>query len=148
MTKRSRPSGTSGLPSHGRLAYLDSSAIFKLAVAEAESAALRQALRDWPERVSSLLARLEVVRAVKRAAPPAEEHARAVLARIALLPISDDVLRRAEDISPAGVPAFGAIHVATALGLGEDCGVLFAYDHRLIGSAAHGGLHVMSPSAG
>jgi predicted nucleic acid-binding protein len=127
------------------LAYLDSSAIFKLAVVEPETDALRAALRHWPERASSALARLEVIRAVRRAAPAAEGRARELLTRLALIPISEDVLRRAAAISPAGVRTLDAIHVATALGLGEDCGVVLAYDRWLLEAAASEGLTTTSP---
>ncbi len=44
------------------LAYVDSSAFVKLIVAEPESQALRQALAQWPNRVSATLLRTETVR--------------------------------------------------------------------------------------
>ena len=48
------------------LLYLDSSALVKLVVREPETPALMEFLALWPFRVSSALARVEVVRAVKR----------------------------------------------------------------------------------
>ena len=41
--------------------YLDSSAILKFVVAEPESKALFKFLKDWPLRISSELARTEVL---------------------------------------------------------------------------------------
>ncbi len=48
------------------LVYLDASAIVKLVVEESESQALRAALRNRPDRVSSALSLVEV--------RPADEH--------------------------------------------------------------------------
>ena len=65
------------MPSASRssLLYLDSSALVKLVVAEPETPALIEFLAGWPHRVSSVLARVEVLRAVKRAtAGPAVSH--------------------------------------------------------------------------
>jgi hypothetical protein len=48
------------------LLYLDSSALVKLLVPEAESRALREALRPWPERGSSVVAEIEVEQVARR----------------------------------------------------------------------------------
>ena len=48
------------------LLYLDASAIVKLVVPEPESGALINLLEKWPERFSSALARVEVLRALRR----------------------------------------------------------------------------------
>jgi len=76
------------------LIYLDSSAILKLIVLERETPALLSFLADHPERASSVLARVEVLRALRRAGASASERRRAVdvLARIALLHVDDDLL--------------------------------------------------------
>src|SRR6266542_1398431 len=50
----------------GKLLYLDSSAIVKLVVPEVETKALRELLKSWPERVSSVVARIEVERVARR----------------------------------------------------------------------------------
>jgi len=66
--------------------YLDSSAIVKLVAAEAESLALFDFIRQYAERLSSVLARLEVRRAVRRAGGSAERRrADRVLARMVML---------------------------------------------------------------
>ena len=49
------------------LLYSDSSALVKLVVPEPESGALWDGLAQWPERVSSALARVELLREVHRA---------------------------------------------------------------------------------
>ena len=44
-----------------------------------------------------------------------------------------------------GVRSLDAIHLATALSLGERCGAFFAYDERLIAAARARGLTVTVP---
>jgi uncharacterized protein with PIN domain len=74
--------------------YLDSSALVKLVVSEAESDALATHLRDHPNRVSCALARVEVVRAARPHGDAATRRARDLLDRLSLLRL-DDVLRDA-----------------------------------------------------
>ena len=62
------------------VAYLDSSALVKLIAIEAETAALRQELRRWPDRASSLLATVEVTRTARRLGGQAPAVAVGVLA--------------------------------------------------------------------
>ena len=52
---------------NGGLLYLDSSALVKFVLSEPETDALVKFLTGWPERISSVLARVEVLRAVRRA---------------------------------------------------------------------------------
>jgi len=75
-----------------RAIYLDSSAIVKLAVAEAESAALRHYLRGRAPLVSSALARTEVARALLPIGAAAVRRGLDVLRRIELVRISDRIL--------------------------------------------------------
>ena len=60
------------------LLYLDSSALVKLVLAEAESTALMAFLSAWEHRVSSAVATVEVERAARRASATKEEQERAV----------------------------------------------------------------------
>jgi hypothetical protein len=69
------------------VAYLDSSALVKLIAIEAETAALRQELRPWPDRASSLLATVEVTRTARRLGGQAPAVAVGVLAGLRLLAI-------------------------------------------------------------
>src|SRR6266496_2698905 len=119
----------------GKLLYLDSSAIVKLVVPEAETKALRELLRSWPERVSSVVARIEVERVARRIGGGAVRRARTVLSRIALVDLDEDVVRLAAALGPPELRTLDAIHLATAISLGRDLGALCAYDARL-GSAA------------
>src|SRR6266536_1907843 len=77
----------------GKLLYLDSSVIVKLVVPEPETKALRELLRSWPDRVSSVVARIEVERVARRIGGGAVRRARSVLSRIALVDLDADVVQ-------------------------------------------------------
>ncbi|MGO9190324.1 MAG: type II toxin-antitoxin system VapC family toxin [Streptosporangiaceae bacterium] len=126
--------------------YLDSSAIVKLAVREAESAALRRYLRRRRRPlVSSSLARTEVLRALLPAGDDAVGAGRKVLTRLDLVRISNRVLDAAATLRPADVRSLDAIHLATAGQLGEDLGVLVTYDERMAEAAKNLGHRVVAP---
>src|SRR6266545_1700177 len=76
----------------GKLLYLDSSVIVKLVVPEPETKALRELLRSWPDRVSSVVARIEVERVARRIGGGAVRRARTVLSRIALVDLDEPVV--------------------------------------------------------
>lgn len=130
----------------GVLLYLDSSALVKLVVPEPESRALRDALRSWPERVSSVVAEIEVERVARRIGGGAIRRGRSVLARLALVELDEDVVRSAAALEPPDLRTLDAIHLATALSLGDDLGALCAYDTRLADAAAAAGVDVVVPA--
>ena len=130
----------------GRLLYLDSSAIVKLVVAEPESKALREVLGVWPERVSSVVARIEVELAARRIGGGAIRRARTVLSRIGLIDLDKDVILRAVSLEPTALRTLDAIHLATAISLDRDLGALCAYDARLGAAAAGNAIDVLSPA--
>jgi predicted nucleic acid-binding protein len=128
------------------VAYLDASAVVKLLVREAATAALRRRLKDWPHRVSSALLRVELLRTVRRAGlPRLMEGARRQLASIYLIRLEDDLLERAAEIGPSTVRSLDAIHLATALSLGSDLGAVVTYDSRMGNAAQALGLPVIAP---
>lgn len=128
--------------------YLDSSAIVKLVAPEPETTSLVKTLRSDPEAVSSALARVEVLRAVRRAGAGADRmrRAEAVLDRIALVPIDQGILHRAAGLGPASLRTLDAIHLATALFLGSDIAGMITYDARLSEAALGAGVAVVVPS--
>jgi predicted nucleic acid-binding protein len=128
--------------------YLDSSALVKLVVLEPESAALREFLGTHALRLSSALAEVEVPRALRRAGYGAAEGRRAsdVLARIALIEVDRQVLRRAAALAPPGLRSLDAIHLATALSLGQDLAGIVTYDQRLSDAAVGADLAVWAPA--
>lgn len=128
--------------------YLDSSAIVKLVFPEPETPALVSRLRHDPEVISSAIARVEVLRALKRiqAAPSARRQAERVLARIALVRIDDAVLDSAAAIDSAELRSLDAVHLATAVGIGERLSGFITYDSRLGNAADRAGLPVLIPA--
>lgn len=129
-----------------RATYLDSSAIVKLAVAEPQSDALRRHLRRRRPLVSSALARTEVLRALLPAGEAAVAAGRAVLAGIDLARVNDSILNAAGTVLPNELRSLDAIHVATALELGDDVGQLVTYDEAMLVAARAQGLRTASPS--
>ena len=121
--------------------YLDSSAIVKLVAREPETPNLVEAVRADPAVVSSALAWTEVIRAVRRARGRVA-RAKEVLEGIALVPIDDGILRGAADLSAAALRTLDAVHIATALSLGEDLTTLVTYDGRLAEAATAAGIAV------
>ena len=130
------------------LVYLDASALVKLVVAEPESNALIELLRDWPDRVSSALSLAEVPRALRHARfGTAERHrARRLLARLALVDVDRRILAAAAALDPPELRTLDAIHLATALTVREDLAALVTYDRRLATAAERVDLEVLAPA--
>jgi predicted nucleic acid-binding protein len=127
-------------------AYLDSSALVKLVVEEAESDALAGHLRDRPQRVSCGLARVEVVRAVRGHGPAATARATRLLQRVALLRLDEVLLDAAAALEGAHLRSLDAIHLAAAQALGEDLAELITYDQRMAAAALELELAVAAPA--
>jgi len=126
--------------------YLDSSAILKLVVAESETDLVRALLRSWSERVSSVIASIEVERAARRVGGGAIRRARTVLSAIGLIELDDAVMRAAATLEPVGLRTLDAVHLASALSLGRDLGAMCTYDRRLGEAAASRTIEVLAPS--
>jgi hypothetical protein len=129
-----------------RAAYLDSSAVVRLVIAEPESAALRRYVRRRRPLVSSALARTEVLRALLSFGEVALARGRRVLRTIELMRVNDRVFEVAGSLLPAEVRSLDAIHLATAQQLGDDLGVVVTYDVRMADAAAKLGLETHSPA--
>lgn len=131
---------------NGRAAYLDTSAFLKLVVLEPESAALRRFLMRWPERASATLLRTEAVRALRRSGHDGRlGAARRLFTGMRLVRLDEPLLDRAGDLDPRELRSLDAIHLAAALAIGSDLGVLLTYDERLGDAARQRGLPVQSP---
>ncbi len=133
---------------NGRVAYLDTSAFVKLIVAEAESGALRRRLRDWPRRASATLLRTETVRALRCAGYDDDVigQARRLFGGLILVRIDEPLLDRAGDLGARHMRTLDAVHLAAALSIGPDLGVVVTYDDRLGEAARRHGLDVEGPS--
>lgn len=129
------------------LAYLDSSAIVKLAFAEPESCALKAFLAESHGTVSSILAKIELARVAQRLGQShaAGDSPASILRRIAFLPLSDAIVIAAGELEPTILRTLDAIHLATALSVREALAGMVTYDRRLADAARRAGLTVWSP---
>lgn len=122
--------------------FLDSSAVTKLVVAEPESAALSERLAGRVLVASALLV-TEVSRAVRRAVGRSHDSVLAeVLGVIDLVVVDRGILRTAADFEPASLRTLDAVHLASALALGDRVDALIGYDDRLLEAARAAGLAV------
>jgi len=116
---------------------------------EPETEALRELLAGWPERVSSALVRVEVLRAVRRGnATEAYQRAENLVSRVGLVAVDRAVLGLAARLDPPGLRSLDAIHLATALSIGDDLGGIVSYDARLSEAARRSGIPTLAPGAG
>ena len=127
--------------------YLDSSALLKLVVTEADTGTLTSWLAERADTtwVSSELASVEVVRAARRLDEDAVPAARTLLERLDVVPLTGVVFRTAQDLRPAALRSLDALHLASALLLREDLTAFVAYDARLAVAAQDAGLATASP---
>lgn len=120
----------------------------KLVQKEAESDALRRYLRRHrgDQRVTSALARVEVVRAVQFGGAPAVTTARRQLARLHQVNLDSALLDSAAALAPGSVlRSLDAIHLAAAQLIAGDLRAILTYDHRMAAAASTVGLPVDSP---
>jgi predicted nucleic acid-binding protein len=131
-----------------RALYLDSSAFVKVLIAEPESGALRKFLSDGPERRgSSARIRAEALRAVRQLGSVALATVREGLRGVDLIAIDDRILDAAGILEPAILRTLDAIHVATALAMGDDLSAVVTYDDRMTEAARLLGLPTVSPGS-
>jgi uncharacterized protein len=126
--------------------YLDSSAFLKLVRSEPESRALHAELAPRLSRISSALLTVEARRAAARYGSVALARARAALGAVTLLPLDDAVLEAAADLEPRELRSLDALHLATAISLGDDLERFYCYDARLSEAAAAVGLDARAPA--
>ncbi len=127
------------------LAYVDSSALTKLVVAEAESAGMLRWYVESERLACSRLGVIETRRASARQGSDREQLDR-VLRSFTVLEIDDVVATAAATITPASLRTLDAIHLATAIGLGTEMDAFVTYDDRLAEAARSLGLPVVSPA--
>jgi predicted nucleic acid-binding protein len=129
------------------LIYLDSSALVKLVVTEAETPALIGWLAERPDlpMVSSVIHRTEVPRAVWRADPSALARSYRQVRGVERVALSPDVLDTAAALPPVSLRSLDAIHLASALSVRRQLTAFVAYDKRLLAAAERVGLPVASP---
>ena len=128
------------------VAYLDSSALVKLMVREDETAALEADLAERDGLVTSSLAMVECRRAAALAGNRRVlQRVSDVLDAVYLLDLTSPVLEQAASLRPAPVRSLDAIHIATALSIGDADIDLITYDDRMAEAARANGLRVAHP---
>jgi predicted nucleic acid-binding protein len=130
------------------VAYLDTSALVKLVVAEPESGALRRWLRRSSagmDLATSTLGRVELVRAARRHSPAAVAAAEELMTGISKVSMTPEVLADAATLSPA-LRTLDAIHLATARRIGGSLTAFLVYDARLRLAAEAADLPVIAPT--
>ena len=134
----------------GSACYLDSSALVKLAADEAESSALRVALGTYPVRLTSRLATVEVPRALSRKGgkrvEAASELFTSVLEGVGIIEVDADIAARAVVLAPVTLRSLDAIHLASALSVGDELVAVITYDLRMADAARATGLIAISPA--
>jgi predicted nucleic acid-binding protein len=110
-----------------------------------------QALREWLDQrseqpvVTSELGRVEVLRAARRVGGQVLAEARAVVGDLDLVSLDRAVQDVACDIGESTLRTLDALHLASALLLGEGVTVFISYDQRLADAAQAAGLVVATP---
>ena len=123
-------------------AYFDSSAIVKLTRDEPESMALIDYLVEASvEASTSVLAEVEVLRNLRKLPLESDQ----ALAGFYMLAIDDEVRRGAVSIGRDSLRSLDAIHIATALAVGDRDLQFVTYDERQADAARKAGLKVVQP---
>ena len=131
--------------------YVDTSALVKLVIREAETDAVEDELGSWSDLATSVITSVELSRAVARArsdstAVVADEYTiLGVLASLAEVPLNDDIRAAASALAPVELRTLDAIHLASALALGDDLAGVLTYDSRMQRAALAGGISVLAP---
>lgn len=85
------------------------------------------------------------MRAVRRIVPDRALQARAVLDSVTLVEVGPNVFEEAGRLDPSVLRSLDAIHLASALDLGDDLEGLVTYDDRLAEAAEANGVAAVSP---
>jgi len=127
--------------------YLDASALVKRVVREAESEALEALIEDAEHVGTSVVADVELHRAVERAGGGARMRRQATeaLELVDLVQLDAEIVRAARSIGPPSLRTLDAIHLASARAVGDAVDLFVAYDRRLADAAREAGLAVVAP---
>lgn len=124
--------------------YLDTSAFLKLITDEAETQAMRSWFRSHDSIWSSHLLRTEALRAGTRLGIGSDLIENA-LDTVSLILPSSTTFFEAGRLLPATLRSLDALHLATAMELGDDLEGMVAYDDRLIDAACAVSIEIYSP---
>ncbi|GAB2923079.1 type II toxin-antitoxin system VapC family toxin [Streptomyces mayteni] len=130
--------------------YLDSCALLKLVLPEAETPELRAFLsaHALEGQATSALAQTEIARALvrARAEPEVADAAEDMLDRLLRVRVTDPILRTAGMFPMPHLRSLDAIHLASAEHLEDALTAFVTYDKRLAAAAGERGLPVVAPA--
>jgi predicted nucleic acid-binding protein len=141
------------------IAYLDTSVVVPLLIAEPTSEACQRLWEDADSVVSSRLAFVEAAAALARARRldrlTSRVHSRSLAAleelwsQIDALEITDALMRAAAEVARAfGLRGYDAVHCASALALADRALVAASGDRRLLTAWRDSGLATFDPQEG
>jgi len=125
-------------------AYLDASALVKLAIDEPETDAVRRFVGQFDQVATSRVGLVETRRVVQRTGGDMTRVAE-VLASVGPIELDATIAMSAAGLGPATLKTLDAIHLASALAL-YAVDVFVTYDERLGAAARAAGLTVASPA--
>jgi predicted nucleic acid-binding protein len=127
--------------------YLDTSALGRLLLGEADAPLIRTALLPYEQRFASRLLRIELVRLALRSS--LEHRTGRLLAGVSLVPLDEATMRATEAQRPSNLGTLDAIHLATALSVARRGLVeaIMTFDRQLAAGAREYGLEVLAPGS-
>ena len=125
--------------------YLDTSAFLKLLVEGLDSAVMREWAVLHDSLWSSQLLRTEAVRAASHLGI-SDDDVETALESVSLILPSVATFYTAGHLAPHSLRSLDALHLATALEMGDDLEGIVAYDERLITASRDASLVVVSPA--
>lgn len=128
-----------------RVAYVDASALVKLALDEPESPAMLRWYVESDQVLSSRIGLIETRRATRRHVFD-EAQLEVVLRSVLVLEVDAATAKRAAEVGPTELRTLDAIHLASALAIGADLDAFVTYDDRLADAARALGLPVVRPA--
>ena len=87
------------------------------------------------------------MRAVRRVAPDLANRAGEVVAQVSVIEVSEPIRASAASLEPATVRSLDALHLATAVAIGDALDAVITYDARMANAARSLGLAVSAPAA-
>jgi len=125
--------------------YVDASALVKLVLDEPGSTSMRRWYIESDHVVSSIIGVVETRRAVRRYGDQ-DDRLEAVMRSVDSVDMHPAIVRHAAHVGPVTLRTLDAIHLATALAMGQELDAFVTYDDRLAAAARTLGLPVVRPA--